>query len=183
MCQVGCTPGGLLASSCAPLTNCIFLPPVSQIHCTNFFHLSLVLSTPLIWCFFYLLCLNKEGTANDEYWAWAEDMTFFSKHLLLYVFPVTLSGYWLMVLRLKLQTGSLFSYCNNPPSIKKSFSFPKLEPKSPAWPRGGEAFSPLHKQKLRVRLCLVTASWSCGKRLVVLRINTIFCLSAALPNP
>lgn len=28
-----------------------------------------VLSTPLIWL---LLCVNKEGTANNEYWAWAK---------------------------------------------------------------------------------------------------------------
>lgn len=125
MCQVCCTPGGLWASSCAPLTNCIFLPLVSQIHCTYFFYLSPVLSTPLIWCIFYLLCVNK-GTANDEHWE--EDMILFNKHLLVYVFPVTLSGFWLRMLRLKLQTSSLFSYCNDPSSILELL---RLAPKSP----------------------------------------------------
>lgn len=54
-----------------------------------------VLSTALISCVFYLLCVNKEGTTNNEYWAWTKDMIFISKHLLVYVFPVTVSGFWL----------------------------------------------------------------------------------------
>lgn len=86
-----------------------------------------VLSTPLIWCEFYLLCVNKEGTTNNEYWAWAKDMIFISKHLLVYVFPVTVSRLWLMMLRLKLLTGSVFSCCNDPSSIKNSFFWNSLK--------------------------------------------------------